>query len=98
MSYALSNNATLPFGPNVYLHYNFINQTGGKSADLKRKGKQTWFSPGAFLGIHIGKVRFEGSLVYLDKKIWTPYFGMCFSPAQLIGDTNDKVKENKESQ
>lgn len=98
MSYSLSNNVTLTFGPKAYLHYNFINQTGGKSADLERKGKQTWFSPGAFLGIHLSKFRFEGSLVYLDKKVWMPYFGMCFSPAQLIGDSNDKVEENKESE
>ena len=96
MSYAFSDNITLAFGPKVYIHHNFINQTGGKSADLDRKGKQTWFSPGAFLGIHISKFRFEGSLVYLDRKVWMPYFGMSFTPSQLIGDSNDETEENKE--
>jgi hypothetical protein len=98
MNYALSNTASLTFGPEAFLHYNFISQTSGKSADFKRKGDRTWISPGAFLGFHISKVRFEGSIVYLDQKIWMPFFGISYSPSQLIGDSKDKVDKSKGSE
>jgi hypothetical protein len=96
MSYAFSPNTSLTFGPVGYMHYNYISQTSGKSADFKRKGDSTWLSPGAFLGLHVSKIRFEGSIVYLDRKFWTPFFGISYSPSQLIGDSDEKAEKNND--
>jgi len=95
MSYRISKRASITFGPKAYMHYNYIHQSSGKSADFERKGTRTWISPGAFLGLHLNKVRFEGSIVNLNRKNWMPYFGISFSPAELIGDSEDKEEKEE---
>ncbi|MCI0493946.1 hypothetical protein L0Z72_02980 [candidate division KSB1 bacterium] len=83
-SYHPSSNLAITFGPKLYWHHNYIFQTSGRSVDFHRKGVGTYFSPAGFIGLHFKKFRFETSIVYRDKKVWTPFVGINVSSSKII--------------
>ncbi len=83
-SYHPSDHVAITFGPKFYLHHNFISQTSGRSVEFHRKGARTYLSPAAFIGLHIKTIRFETTIVYVNTKVWTPYFGISVSPHDLF--------------
>jgi hypothetical protein len=83
-SYHPSRNFAIAFGPKFYWHYTFICQTSGSSVDFHRTGARTYLSPAGFIGLHFKKFRFEASIVYRDRKVWTPFVGINVSSSKII--------------
>ncbi|MBU0560118.1 MAG: hypothetical protein ABIJ40_17225 [Bacteroidota bacterium] len=80
MSYHPSEKIAFVVTPKAYFHHNFMYQSTGESVDLQRKGNASYFSPGISLGMKIHDVRFEGTLIHLNGKVWMPYFGFTIRP------------------
>ncbi|HEX9974164.1 MAG TPA: hypothetical protein VGD14_18990 [bacterium] len=83
-SYHPSSHFALAFGPKFYLHHNYISQTSGRSVEFHRTGTRTYLSPAGFIGLHFKKFRFDTSIVYRDRKVWTPFVGINVSSSSII--------------
>jgi hypothetical protein len=84
ISYHTSERFAITWGPKLYFHHNYLLQSGDEDVEFHRKGRQTYTSPGAFLGFHIDNVRIEANIIYFNKQYWTPYFGFSYSPKGIM--------------